>query len=120
MSKVSNNFSLKRKGISLPVEMIVIVAIAVLVMVSIAAFFIFKFGESGNTIATDADFGEMCARIGTQFSCNPELLTDLSAEKASSGSTYHEICAQKSPSCNDKSDDDFRKCCFALCLCSVN
>jgi hypothetical protein len=50
-----------KKGISLPIEMIVIIAIAVLVLVVIAAFFIGGAGKLGTTNDVTA-FGEGCQR----------------------------------------------------------
>ncbi|MBI5060840.1 MAG: hypothetical protein HZB67_00840 [Candidatus Aenigmarchaeota archaeon] len=48
------------KGISLPVEMIVIIAIAVLVLVVIAAFFAGGFGPPGSTITDQAALSKGC------------------------------------------------------------
>jgi len=50
-----------KKGISLPIEMIVIIAIAVLVLVVIAAFFVGGAGKLGTTSDVTA-FGEGCQR----------------------------------------------------------
>ena len=57
------------KGISLPVEMIVIVAIVVMVMVVLAGFFISGSGKQVNAISDDAAFGKGCVDLGTRFNC---------------------------------------------------
>ena len=53
------------KGISLPIEMIVIIAIAVLVLVVIAAFFVGGAGQLGTTGDAEA-FGSGCDRLRLQ------------------------------------------------------
>lgn len=63
-----NNDSDTMKGVSLPIEMIVIVAIAVLVLVVIAAFFVGGAGRL-NTVSDAAAFGDGCQRWKTN-GCN--------------------------------------------------
>jgi hypothetical protein len=53
-----------RKGLALPIEMIVIVAIAVLVLVVIAAFFVGGVGRLG-AVGDGSAFGTGCDRLRT-------------------------------------------------------
>jgi hypothetical protein len=82
---------MKRKGISLPVEMIVIIAIAVLVLVVIAAFFAGGFGPPTNTIVAQAAFSQGCNTWkirSSDCSMNPNQITISSYNpdgKANSG-----------------------------------
>ncbi len=52
---------MKRKGISLPIEMIVIIAVAVLVLVVIAAFFAGGFGGGSESISANAALVKGCS-----------------------------------------------------------
>lgn len=56
----SDTMRFGKKGISLPVEMIVIIAIAVLVLVVIAAFFAGGFGGGTSTITDQAALAKGC------------------------------------------------------------
>jgi len=60
---------MNKKGISLPIETIVIIAVVVLVLVVISAFFILNIGKSGSSINDDAAFGQGCVILGTQYNC---------------------------------------------------
>ena len=53
---------MKRKGLALPIEMIVIVAIAVLVLVVIAAFFVGGIGQL-SVVGDGSAFGTGCDRL---------------------------------------------------------
>ena len=64
-SKAMKNF----KGISLPIETMVIIAIVILVLVVIVAFFIGGSGQQLNSIGHDAAIGKGCVILGTQNSC---------------------------------------------------
>ena len=58
-----------QKGISLPVETIVIIAIVVLVMVVLVAFFIGGSGKQISSISNDDAFGKGCVILSTQYKC---------------------------------------------------
>ncbi|MBI5332749.1 MAG: hypothetical protein HZB65_04195 [Candidatus Aenigmarchaeota archaeon] len=59
----------KMKGMSLPMEVMVIIAVVVLVMVVLVAFFIEGSGKEIDKIDKNAAFGEGCARLGTYYKC---------------------------------------------------
>jgi FlaG/FlaF family flagellin (archaellin) len=62
-----------KKGISLPIEMIVVIAIAVLVLVVIAAFFVG--GTSPlRTTGVDQAFGALCAQQMTRCGVAPSSI----------------------------------------------
>lgn len=58
------------KGISLPVETVVIITVIILVLVVIAAFFVLNVGKSTSTVGDDAAFGQGCVDLGTRYNCN--------------------------------------------------
>lgn len=55
-----------RKGISLPINMVVILAVAVLVLVVVAAFFVLQTGQSGQTIRDQDAWASGCANAIAQ------------------------------------------------------
>jgi len=57
------------KGMSLPMEVMVIIAVVVLVMVVLVAFFIGGSGREIDKIDKSAAFGEGCAKLGTYYKC---------------------------------------------------
>jgi len=74
---LSSDF-MKRKGISLPVEMIVIIAVAVLVLVVIAAFFAGGFGPQVNTIGAQAALTKGCNTWKVRSaSCDTSILDSI-------------------------------------------
>jgi len=66
-----------KKGISLPIEMIVIIAIAVLVLVVIAAFFVGGFGKLPGGLSDNAAFAAGCNLLRTTHNCatDPSQIT---------------------------------------------
>ena len=76
----------KLKGISLPIEMIVIIAIAVLVLVVIAAFFVGGAGKLGSVSDVDA-LGQGCQQWRTQgCSDSPSSITIKGYDPTGKGS----------------------------------
>jgi len=63
------------KGISLPIEMIVVIAIAVLVLVVIAAFFVGGAGKIGGATGDAEAFADGCNQLSLQ-GCSPTIDLD--------------------------------------------
>ncbi|MFH0836577.1 MAG: hypothetical protein V1870_00445 [Candidatus Aenigmatarchaeota archaeon] len=59
----------KMKGMSLPMEVMVIIAVVVLVMVVLVAFFISGSSDSINKIDKNAALGMGCSQLGTYYKC---------------------------------------------------
>ena len=70
-----NNICMSKKGISLPIEMIIIIAIAVLVLIVLAAFFIGGFGGAGSSINHQQAFGQGCSRLKFTHDCSLSIDT---------------------------------------------
>ena len=66
---------MSRKGIYLPIEMIIIIAIAVLVLIVLVAFFVGGFGSGGSSINHQQAFGQGCSRLKFTFDCSPSVNT---------------------------------------------
>lgn len=64
-----------KKGLSLPIEMIVIIAIAMLVLVVVAAFFVGGFG-GGNAVTIEAAFQSGCNRLRLE-NCNYDGISSM-------------------------------------------
>ena len=96
------------RGISLPIETIVIVAITVLVLTVIAVFFIAGAGEQTLRINDQQAFGEGCTRLATVYFCadpvvderadwtNIQILNYGNLEKACKalGHSTQDLCRQ--------------------------
>jgi len=78
------------KGISLPIEMIVIIAVAVLVLVVITAFFVGNVGSQTNVISDQAALTQGCTDLLFTYNCDS---TKMSSVKISS---YSATCGGKS------------------------
>jgi hypothetical protein len=60
------------KGLSLPIETIVIVLVAVLVLMIIAAFFSGWFGSSAIQMQRETALSNACQQFKTIYNCNPD------------------------------------------------
>jgi len=109
-----------KKGISLPIEMIVIIAVAVLVLVVIAAFFIGGAGKLSTTGDADA-FGRGC-QILRNLNCPLSSVSSIaiSGYTPSGGApaTLATACQMIRPEClmTGVLDD---ACCRMACGCSA-
>ena len=61
-----------KKGLELPINMIVVIAIAVLVLVVVAAFFAGRLGSGTNDIALEGAFSQGCNTLRTIYNCAPD------------------------------------------------
>ena len=61
------------RGISLPIETIIIIAVTVLVMVVVATFFIVQSGQSIVSITDDAALAQGCTELASRHSCDDQL-----------------------------------------------
>ncbi len=59
-----------KKGLELPINMIVVIAIAVLVLVVVAAIFGSQFGGGANTLTIEAAFTQGCSALRSGYQCN--------------------------------------------------
>jgi len=88
-----------KKGISLPIEMIVVIAIAVLVLVVIAAFFVGGTGSLDTRV--EQAFGGLCAMQMTSCGVDPSAiqvtnLYDLNKDNVPDAiTTLAEVCGRK-------------------------
>lgn len=108
---------MSKKGIALPVEMIVIIAICVLVMVVLAAFFVTGSGNQMSGIQLDSAFSDGCSRIITQYHCATDDATKNSIKTdlvVSGGKTFEKICYAKFPTCEKNGGIG---CCIKNCGC---
>jgi len=86
-----------KKGLSLPIEMIVIVAVAVLVLVVIAAFFTGGFMPTGDKIAIQNAFTQGCNYIRSVQNCNPNardftVSIKLSGDNSPQQYSFNSVC----------------------------
>ena len=85
-----------KKGLSLPIEMIVIVAIAVLVLVVIAAFFTGGFMPTGDKIAIQNAFTQGCNYVRSVKNCVFEdfnINVQLAGDSGPQPTSFSNICA---------------------------
>jgi hypothetical protein len=86
------------KGISLPVNTIVIVAIAVLVLMVVGGFFSINVGGSINQIELNTAINKACNTLTTTYNCNGDRLLDVSAnfkepgEETEAPKTLERLC----------------------------
>jgi len=86
-----------KKGLSLPIEMIVIVAVAVLVLVVIAAFFTGGFMPTGDKIAIQNAFTQGCNYIRSVQNCDPNagdfpVSIKLSGDNSPQQYSFNSVC----------------------------
>ncbi|MBR9682212.1 MAG: hypothetical protein GOV02_00920 [Candidatus Aenigmarchaeota archaeon] len=65
-----------KKGLELPVNVLVVVAIAVIVLLGIVALFMSGFGSAASSITTTAEWNEECASVIVNCDANhPGILS---------------------------------------------
>ena len=94
-----------KKGLELPINMIVVVAIAVLVLVVVAAFFAGRLGQGTGDIALEGAFSQGCNTLRTIHNCaassisliNVRGYTPPGSDPASfpNGDSFSDICLRK-------------------------
>lgn len=67
------------KGISLPINTIVVVAIAILVLMVMAGFFSLNVGSGINTIQLNSAISSACNVLTSTYNCDPNRLDDAKA-----------------------------------------
>jgi len=89
------------KGISLPINMIVIVAIAVLVLVVTAGYFGGAFVGSTGTIQFEQAFSSACTQLRNSYNCDKNevgrvsVLYQAPGENAATTTYLSDLCRQK-------------------------
>lgn len=84
---ISNKVNLM-KGLSLPINMIVIIAIAVLVLIVVAAFFASQTGSGFDTVAVNNAFNEGCGILrSVNYNCDPADTSSITTNYKKPGST---------------------------------
>ena len=66
-----------KKGLELPINMIVVIAIAVLVLVVVAAFFAGRLGGGSDEIALNAAFNNGCNTLRFAEQCDPARIGNV-------------------------------------------
>ncbi len=101
MSINKDSDSVNKKGISLPINLIVILAIAILVMVVVAAFFVGVFGPSTAGISLDKSLSEACQKWRTLYACADTAKSEVKAlyqapsEASPTEHTVLDLCTKK-------------------------
>jgi len=88
------------KGISMPINLIVIIAIAVLVLIVLAAFFTGAIGPGTTTISRAAALQSACTRLRTVYNCDIttsrwssiEVPYEKSGDPPGAKETLRELC----------------------------
>lgn len=75
---IDSGFAMNKKGLSLPINLIVILAIAILVMVVIAAMFVMYTGQAGSSLSDSTAWSQGCQTV-RQRGC---LSTDFTGTTA--------------------------------------
>jgi len=107
-----------RKGISLPVEMIVIIAIAVLVLVVIVTFFVGGAGSQIGLISDQDALARGCTSFAINYNCNVGRISEvqISGYKATcggkTGNTLDIVCCKTG-------FPDLQRCAVDACRCSA-
>ena len=97
-----------QKGISLPINMIVILAIAVLVLVVVAAFFVLQVGAGGQTINDQTAWGNGCSTAIAR-GCSVSAF-----QSPGEGTDSGLLIARYDPSGNDPKDENTKSSkCFS-------
>lgn len=63
--------SVGKKGLELPINMIIVIAVAVLVLVVVAAYFSAQTGGGFSSINLEAAFTQGCSALRSAYACNP-------------------------------------------------
>ena len=69
-----------KKGLELPINMLVIIAIAVLILVVVALFFTGTFGSGIDTITFEPAFQQACNNWRTLYNCDVSRMGDVQAQ----------------------------------------
>lgn len=78
-----------KKGLELPINMIVVIAIAVLVLVVVAAVFSGYFMTNTNTIGVEQAWNKACQQVMIN-SCDPAKFTNLKVQYQRAGASTTE------------------------------
>src|SRR3989338_2522528 len=84
-----------KKGLELPINMIVVIAIAVLVLVVVAAFFAGRLGQGTNDINLQSAFGTGCNALRSSYNCAGDLSFMVNYQESGSTNTqtsFARIC----------------------------
>jgi hypothetical protein len=109
------------KGISLPVNVIVIVVVGVLVMVVIAAYFVRSTSSGFTAIELQNAKNNACSILRTSYNCNAITDTNLRAVGAKVNEnvgtmTLQQICENLDVG---GEGEEFRRRCAGQCGCSI-
>ncbi|MBI4170135.1 MAG: hypothetical protein HY514_00430 [Candidatus Aenigmarchaeota archaeon] len=109
------------KGLSLPINMIVIIAIAVLVLIVVAAFFASQTGAGFDTVAVNNAFNEGCGLLrSVNYNCDPLTTGSIITSYKRPGSTATQgedlltVCGLK-----DKNLQGNANKCAQACGCNI-
>ncbi|RLJ03791.1 MAG: hypothetical protein DRP08_02995 [Candidatus Aenigmatarchaeota archaeon] len=61
---------MSKKGISLPINMLVILAVAVIVLLAVVAFFFSNVVKSGESVSLSTAWSNACTRVITTYGCS--------------------------------------------------
>lgn len=112
------------KGLSLPINMIVIIAIAVLVLVVIAAFFTGQIFGGETTINREAAFQEACQSLRFTYNCDPDTVNSITTQYALLGTgtgakaNLMQVCNERNPTVIQQASSPERAC-ANLCGCGL-
>lgn len=82
-----------KKGISLPIEMIVIIAIVMLVLVVLAAFFLYQFPTFAAGITDNTAFSTGCRTMVSTYNCAVDPVTIIVPNYRPPGTTMDQTLA---------------------------
>lgn len=107
-----------KKGLELPINMIIVIAIAVLVLVVVIAFFVGQTGSGINTIELEKAFNTGCVTLRTTYGCS-NFAFNVNYQKPGSTSTttpFSQVCVDKG---YVATTSDAPTSCGRACGCSV-
>ncbi len=89
------------KGMTLPINMIVIIAIAVLVLVVVAGFFSGWFSSGTGTFKLEQEFNKACNALRIAYNCDPQQVGSITTQyKEYQGDptiySLYDLCVKKS------------------------
>ncbi|RLJ03467.1 MAG: hypothetical protein DRP11_00625 [Candidatus Aenigmatarchaeota archaeon] len=93
-----------RKGVSLPINTLVILAIAIIVLLAIVAFFMGAFTPGAEVQKARADFNKACGALVNDCSKDPDTITGLR-------DAYCTMNGLSGAACTGAPDDDIRRAC---------
>ena len=92
---------MSKKGMELPINMIVVVLIAVLVLVTVGAFLAGQLGGGVGQIGLEQAFGEGCQKLRSVYNCARDATVTITSytpqgRPAGSGADFfNDICTAK-------------------------